>query len=277
MPRFADKPLLTALAGTEILAGTSVAGGGANPAGSVPAGADIKVTTAQLRSWIFGGTVALNAALNEAKGTDIASAVTTDIGAATGNLVHITGTTTITALGSVQAGTRRKVVFDGILILTHNATSLILPTGANITTAAGDTAEFISEDAGNWRCTGYQRASGAALTGALTEAVSALTISSGAITLDIAGKSRASFTVSLTANVTTVNLSNLAGAGLVTEFDLEIKQDGTGGRTFALPAAFKALGGSDTAIASAANAVTVLSAKTFDNGTSWRYAMQESA
>ena len=49
----------------------------------------------------------------------------------------------------------------------------------------------------------------------------------------------------------------------------------TGGRTLTLPASFKALGGSDTAIASAAGAKTVLSAKTFDGGTSWVYAMQE--
>ena len=122
-----------------------------------------KGTLATLLAWILGKTHAMTAAINEAKATDIASAATTDIGAATGNLVHITGTTTITALGTVQAGTRRKVVFDGALILTHHATSLILPTGANITTAAGDTAEFISEGSGNWRCTGYLRASGAAL------------------------------------------------------------------------------------------------------------------
>lgn len=104
------------------------------------------------------------AALNEAKGANIASATTTDIGAATGNYVHITGTTAITGLGTIQAGTRRKVVFDGILTLTHNATSLILPTGANITTAAGDCAEFESEGSGNWRCTSYERADGTALT-----------------------------------------------------------------------------------------------------------------
>lgn len=86
------------------------------------------------------------------------------------------------------------------------------------------------------------------------------------------------FTLTLGHNVGTLTLSNLAGAGYVTEFELEIKQPASGGPyTFALPAAFKALGGSDTAIASAANAVTVLSAKTFDNGTTWRYAMQESA
>ena len=100
------------------------------------------------------------AALNLAKGADVASATTCDIGAATGNLIHITGTVTITGLGTVQAGTQRIVVFDGALILTHNVTSLILPSGANITTATGDTALFVSEGSGNWRCSFYQRASG---------------------------------------------------------------------------------------------------------------------
>lgn len=94
-------------------------------------------------------------AINENKGADIASATTTDIGAATGNFVDVTGTTTITALGTVKAGVRRIVQFDGILILTHNATSLILPGGANITTAAGDTAVFLSLGGGNWKCTRY--------------------------------------------------------------------------------------------------------------------------
>jgi hypothetical protein len=102
-------------------------------------------------------------AVNNAKGSDIASATTTDIGAATGNSVDVTGTTTITGLGTVQAGTQRVVRFTGALTLTHNATSLILPTSANITTAAGDTATFISLGSGNWVCTQYQRKDGTAL------------------------------------------------------------------------------------------------------------------
>ncbi len=107
--------------------------------------------------------------INEAKGTDIASATTTDIGGAIGNYVNVTGTVTITGLGTVQAGTRRIVNFTGILTLTYNATSLILPTTANITTAVGDTAQFISLGSGNWVCVSYQRASGTALaTGAST-------------------------------------------------------------------------------------------------------------
>ena len=100
------------------------------------------------------------AALNEAQGSNIASATTTDIGAATGNYVVVTGTTTITGLGTVQAGTRRIVEFSGALTLTHNATSLILPGGANITTAAGDCATFVSEGSGNWRCVSYVAATG---------------------------------------------------------------------------------------------------------------------
>lgn len=108
---------------------------------------------------------ALSSALDEAKAADIASASTTDIGAAAGNFVHVTGTTTITALGTAQAGSRRVVRFAGALTLTHNATSLILPTGANITTAANDCAVFVSEGSGNWRCVAYQRADGSALSG----------------------------------------------------------------------------------------------------------------
>lgn len=104
-------------------------------------------------------------ALNEARGSSIASATLTDIGAATGTFVHVTGTTTITAFGSAQAGARRIVTFDGALILTYNASSLILPTGTDITTAPGDSAIFVSEGSGNWRCVGYMRADGTPIAG----------------------------------------------------------------------------------------------------------------
>jgi len=105
---------------------------------------------------LAGGS--LSGALNEAKGANIASATTTDIGAATGNLIHITGTTTITSFGTVQAGTERTLVFDGALTITHNATSLILPNGYNILTAVNDIAVFVSEGIGNWRLKSYQLA-----------------------------------------------------------------------------------------------------------------------
>lgn len=122
------------------------------------------------------------AALNEAQGADIASATTTDIGAATGNYVKVTGTTTITGLGTVQAGTRRVVEFTGILTLTHNGTSLILPTAANITTAAGDVATFVSLGSGNWKCVGYLRASGNPILAPQQYAQAYCTVSGGVLT-----------------------------------------------------------------------------------------------
>ena len=94
------------------------------------------------------------------KGADIASGGTTDIGASNGDFVDVTGTTTITALGTVAAGTYRTVRFTGALTLTHNATSLILPGGANITTANGDCAQFRSLGSGNWKCINYTKADG---------------------------------------------------------------------------------------------------------------------
>ena len=108
-----------------------------------------------------GGTSAIESADNlSTKSSNIASATTTDLSTATGTLVHITGTTTITGFGTCAAGVERTVVFDGALTLTHNGTSLVLPGAANIVTTAGDTATFRSEGSGNWRCILYQRVSG---------------------------------------------------------------------------------------------------------------------
>jgi len=101
-----------------------------------------------------------------AKGADIASATTTDIGAATGEFIDVTGTTTITGLGTIAAGIVRTVRFTGALTLTHNATSLILPGSANITTANGDVAMFRSLGSGNWKCVGYLPQAGYAAGGA---------------------------------------------------------------------------------------------------------------
>jgi hypothetical protein len=97
-----------------------------------------------------------------AKGADIASASTTNLANATGWYLDITGTTTITSFGTVADGQQYTLRFTGILTLTHNATSLILPGAANITTAAGDIAVMMSLGSGNWRCIDYQRASGLA-------------------------------------------------------------------------------------------------------------------
>jgi len=116
---------------------------------------------------------------------DIASAATTDIGASTTNFLTVTGTTTITSLGTSYNGPK-MLRFSGALTLTHNATTLVLPTGANIVTAAGDTCIAIpkstsSGTANGWAIIGYQRATGRALTPLAGAAVLLSTTAVGAL------------------------------------------------------------------------------------------------
>jgi hypothetical protein len=91
-------------------------------------------------------------------GADVASATTTNLETATGDLIDVTGTTAITAI-TLNDGHERTVRFTGILTLTVGA-SLVLPGGANIITAAGDFAVFRGYAAGVVRCVEYTRATG---------------------------------------------------------------------------------------------------------------------
>lgn len=91
-------------------------------------------------------------------GAPIASASTTNVGGLTaGDIIHITGVTTITSLGVSVTGTIRDLVFDGVLTITHNGTSLILPNATNIVTAAGSAGKFVCENGalGYWRCVSF--------------------------------------------------------------------------------------------------------------------------
>ena len=117
--------------------------------------------------------VTLLGALDMVKGADIASAGTLNLTTATGNGVHVTGTTTITAV-TLGSGMWRLVVFDGALTLTHHATNNNLPGGANITTAAGDRALYWA-DGTTVYCVVYVPAAGLVGKGAVTS--SGLTMS----------------------------------------------------------------------------------------------------
>lgn len=95
--------------------------------------------------------------LSSATEASVASATTTNVLGQDAIFVSVTGTTTITSLGT-GTKTLKIVRFTGALTLTHNATSLILPGGANITTAAGDTMIVVSDASSNARVVSYQRA-----------------------------------------------------------------------------------------------------------------------
>jgi len=109
----------------------------------------------------LGGTLDPNGkTIGRDKGSDMASGsptVPTD-----GDYFDVTGTTTISAF-VVDANRHFFLQFDGALQLTHNSTDLDLPSEANITTAAGDVAEFFSTGSNDVQCVNYTRANGKAL------------------------------------------------------------------------------------------------------------------
>lgn len=186
-------------------------------------------------------------------GADVASAGTIDLDAATGDLVDVTGTTTITAI-TLAEGRTRTVRFTGALTLTHGA-SLVLPGSANITTAAGDFAIFRGYASSVVRCVMYSPLTRTG-TGALVHATSptlttptigvATATSVNKVTITAPATS-ATLTVAdgktLTCTETTT-LNRQSSTGLPVEFCIAASDEitsittGTGKATFRAPYAF---------------------------------------
>jgi hypothetical protein len=130
------------------------------------------ITPQDLRDWITNGiesfvtqkdTSEFENAFYECRGNPItATSGTTNLALANGNFVHITGTGSISinSFGTLPAGSRFVLCFDIPVTLVYNATSLIIPGAANVTTAAGDCIMLISEGSGNWRVISYFPGSG---------------------------------------------------------------------------------------------------------------------
>lgn len=91
--------------------------------------------------------------------------------------------------------------------------------------------------------------------------------SAGTLTLDMTTANV--FEVTLTENVTTLTISNPPASGKAGSLTLILKQDATGGRTFAWPASVKSAGGTDPTISGAANAIDIYTLLTTDAGTTW--------
>lgn len=192
------------------------------------------------------------------KGADIASATSTDIGAVEGLFHDITGDTTITGLGTVRAGILKILKFEGALTLTHNATSLILPGGANITTANGDVAFVFSEGSGNWRCLSYFKAASLYITAASTDTLTNKTLTEPTLTspvlnTGVSGTAIADAAETLTGTSTTKVITpggfagnlDITGAegyykipgGLILQWN-SLTTDVNGNSTWTFPAAF---------------------------------------
>ena len=116
--------------------------------------------------------------------TPLASAATVDLGSATAHVVLITGTTNISSFGS-SANVSAPIYivrFASALTLTYSASTMILPGGTNITTAAGDAliAEYLGS--GTWKVLIYQYGAGNAQT--KVKPADTQRISNAALTVD---------------------------------------------------------------------------------------------
>jgi len=137
---------------------------------------------------------------NDYQGADVPSSATTNLDNVSGNIVDITGTTSITAI-TLSRGRERFVRFRGALTLTNGA-NLSLPGGQNILTANGDIAIFRGESSSVVRCIQYILASGRVLlvnnviqSISASVAASALTISASRLALDFRSATLGSGTV----------------------------------------------------------------------------------
>lgn len=114
------------------------------------------------------------------RGPDVTAEATLSL-SPTGNSYDVVGTGSISGIANVAVGVEVRLTFTSTPQLINGA-NFILPSGANIATAAGDVADFeqISSSPIRWRCTNYEPASGAALTGGGTEVLLARTVVSSA-------------------------------------------------------------------------------------------------
>lgn len=138
----------------DLLASKGVDGtGGITSPTAAQIGALLRASAAGVYGWFNGSQT-------------ISSAATVNLVTATSPVVIVTGSTTITSFSTpTTSGDIRYVIFSGTMTLTHNATTLILPGAANITTATGDVAVFVSNGTLGWRCVSYSRYSGKPIVG----------------------------------------------------------------------------------------------------------------
>ena len=85
------------------------------------------------------------------KGADIAPAAGVLTLGIDGNYFTVTGTDPITSIASIGIGTAVKLEFDDALVLTYDATDIILPRNQSITTVAGNHVILVEYDVGKWK------------------------------------------------------------------------------------------------------------------------------
>jgi hypothetical protein len=162
--------------------------------------------------------------------TMIASAATTNLATSKNRNIAISGTTTITSFGT---GINKEYLirFTGSLTLTHNSTSLILPSAQNIVTKAGDTALVISDNSGNWRVLNYTTSTPFLASGTGYVFLPSGLIIQWGIIAPTASDSTINFTIPFPNNLFTVNVTPRANAGATSAFAVSTSAFSTSGFT----------------------------------------------
>ena len=186
----------------------------------------------------------------DSAGADIASATATDLTAATGNTVVITGTTTATSL-TMNVGQQMILLPSAAWPLTYDATTMNINGGVSYTCAAGDRLYVTKDLAGVIRVSVFKQ-DGTSVVAAASDATQ--TLSDGA-------------TVNWDMSLGNIGLWGIGGNRIlaaptnlvVGSSALRITQDVTGSRTVTWNAIFKWSAGAAPVLSTAGNAVDIVS------------------
>mgnify|MGYP003672019661 CR=1 FL=1 len=222
--------------------GTPSSGTATNLTGLPPAG--VTGTAAIL------GANTFTALQTEAAGADIASATATDLTAATGNTVVITGTTPATSL-TMTAGQQMILIAAAAWPLTYDATTMNIVGGVSYTCAAGDRL-YVTKDVDNVIRVSVNKQDGTSVVAAASDATQTL-VDGATVNWDMASGNIGLWAIG--ANRILAAPTNL----VVGSSALRITQDATGSRTVTWNAIFKWSAGAAPVLSTAGNAIDILS------------------
>ena len=198
-----------------------------------------------------GAGAAVYAGLDEdSAGADIASATATDLTAATGNTVVITGTTTATSL-TMNTGQQMILLPSGAWPLTFHATTMNINGGVSYTCAAGDRLYVTKDLAGVIRVSVFKQ-DGTSVVAAASDATQTLT-DAATVNWDMSAGNIGLWAIG--ANRILAAPTNL----VVGSSALRITQDVTGSRTVTWNAIFKWSAGAAPVLSTAGGAVDIVS------------------
>ena len=222
--------------------GTPSSGTATNLTGLPPAG--VTGTAAILGANTFTALQTLSA------GADIASATATDLTAATGNVVGITGTTTATSL-TMTKGQQMVLIAAAAWPLTYDATTMNIVGGVSYTCAAGDRLYVVKDDDDVIRVS-VNKQDGTSVVAAASDATQTLT-DAATVNWDMSAGNIGLWAI--TDNRILAAPTNLVAGSSV----LRITQDGTGSRTVTWNAIFKWSAGTAPVLSTAGGAIDILS------------------